>query len=71
MDETGAISCGKLIWSDEAWDQLLGRDTNGLVTAKPELLKYLENRLLFLKFTVLFGWSADVGKLVVLKVGIV
>ena len=76
IDETGGITCGKLIWSDEAWEQLLGRNAAGLVEAscspnREELLKYLEHRLLFLKLAVLFGWSEAVSKLVILKVGIV
>ena len=71
MDESGAITSGKLIWSDEAWEQLLGRDAKGLADASVKLLKYLENRLLFLKLAVMFGWSEDVGKLCVLRVTIV
>jgi hypothetical protein len=73
MDETGAITNGKLIWSDEAWEQLLGRDAEGLAAASSstQLLRYLENRLLFLRLALLFGWSGDVGKIVVLRVGIV
>lgn len=71
MDESGAITSGKLIWSDEAWEQLLGRDAKGLADSSVTLLKYLENRLLFLKLAVMFGWSEDVGKLCILRVTIV
>lgn len=73
MDETGAITSGKLIWSDEAWEQLLGRNAEGLAAASSsaQLLRYLENRLLFLRLALLFGWSGDVGKIVVLGVGII
>lgn len=71
MDESGAITCGKLIWSDEAWEQLLGRNAEGLAGSSVRLLKYLENRLLFLKLAVMFGWSEDVGKLCILRVTIV
>lgn len=71
MDESGAITSGKLIWSDEAWEQLLGRNAEGLAGSSVRLLKYLENRLLFLKFAVMFGWSEDVGKLCILRVTIV
>lgn len=71
MDESGAISCGKLIWSDDAWEQLLGRNAEGLAGSSLKLLKYLENRLLFLKLAVMFGWSEDVGKLCILRVTIV
>ena len=73
VDETGAITSGKLIWSDEAWEQLLGRNAEELAAAmgNVQLLKYLENRLLFLKLAVMFGWSEEVGKIVVLRVTII
>ena len=71
MDESGAITSGKLIWSDDAWEQLLGRNAEGLAGSSVKLLKYLENRLLFLKLAVMFGWSEDVGKLCILRVTIV
>ena len=70
VDETGAVTSGKLIWSDEAWEQLLGRNAGDLAGSSLALLKYLENRLLFLKLAVMFGWSEDVGKLCVLRVTI-
>ncbi|KAI4253008.1 MAG: hypothetical protein L6R42_007741, partial [Xanthoria sp. 1 TBL-2021] len=57
IDETGAISSGKLIFSAEAWEQLLGRSTEELAKCNGPLLKYLENRILFLRLTILFGWS--------------
>ena len=71
MDESGAITSGKLIWSDEAWEQLLGRNAKELADSSVKLLKYLENRLLFLKLAVMFGWSGEVGKLCILRVTIV
>ena len=71
IDETGAVTSGKLIWSDEAWWQLLGRTAEELASSEAVLLKYLENRLLFLRVVILFGWSAEVGKLVVLRLTII
>ena len=73
IDETGAITSGKLIWSDEAWEQLLGRSAEELAAASSsaQLLKYLENRLLFLKLAIMFGWNEEVGKIVLLRVGII
>lgn len=71
VDETGAVKSGNLIWADEAWEQLLGRNAADLAGSSLDLLKYLENRLLFLKLAVMFGWSEDVGKLCVLRVTIV
>ena len=70
IDETGSITSGRLLWSDDAWWQLLGRTKEELVSSSEELLRYLEHRLLFLKIWVMFGWAPEIGKLVVLKVGI-
>ncbi|MCJ1381859.1 hypothetical protein MMC17_004971 [Xylographa soralifera] len=68
LDETGSLAAGKLIWSERAWEQLLGRTTEQLVRSGTQALKYLEHRMLFLRATLLFGWSAEVGRLVVLGV---
>ncbi|MCJ1398080.1 hypothetical protein MMC11_001277 [Xylographa trunciseda] len=68
LDETGSIAAGKLIWSDHAWELLLGRTVEQLVGSSTPALKYLEHRMLFLRTTLLFGWSAEVGRLVVLGV---
>ncbi|MCJ1391895.1 hypothetical protein MMC18_004762 [Xylographa bjoerkii] len=68
LDETGSLAPGKLIWSDRAWEQLLGRTAEQLVKSSTQALKYLEHRMLFLRATLLFGWSAEVGRLVVLGV---
>lgn len=67
-DETGHIGTGKLIWSPQAWEQLLGRTAAEFVTASTEVLKYLECRMLFMRVTVMFGWSERVGKLCVCEV---
>ena len=68
IDETGSIACGKLVWSAEAWERLLGRTSEELVKSSPQLLKYLEHRLVYLRVTLLFGWSEEVGKLAVCQV---
>lgn len=68
IDETGAIGRGKLIWRRQAMEQLLGRSAMDLSTSSPALLKYLEQRLLFLRLTVLFGWSEEAGKLAACQV---
>jgi len=39
------------------------------VILETPVLRYLEQRLLFLRVTVMFGWSGEVGKVVVLGVG--
>ena len=68
IDESGSIACGGLVWSDTAWEELLGRTAQDLAQASRELLAYLEHRLLFLRVTLLFGWSAKLKKLCVCKV---
>ncbi|KAL9585985.1 MAG: hypothetical protein Q9212_001204 [Teloschistes hypoglaucus] len=68
IDETGAISSGKLVLSTEAWEQLLGRRAGQLARADAQELKYLESRILFLRLTLLFGWSPRVGRLCITKV---
>lgn len=68
IDETGQVSTGKLIFSDTAWEQLLGRTAHQLVTAPLEVMKYLEQRLLFLRLTLGFGvymGNEEIGRLVV------
>lgn len=68
IDETGTISTGKLIFSDEAWEQLLGRTAEQLVNASLDVMKYLEQRLLFLRLTLGFGihlGNEEIGRLVV------
>ncbi|KAL8693243.1 MAG: hypothetical protein Q9224_003792, partial [Gallowayella concinna] len=57
IDESGAISSGKLVFSTEAWGQLLGRTTEELARCDTQLLKYLENRILFMRLTLLLGWN--------------
>ena len=71
IDESGGITSGKLIWSGNAWWQLLGRTKEELAESTAEVLKYLDCRLLFLKVVIIFGWSPEVGKLVVLRLGII
>ena len=73
LDESGALNPSKLIWSPTAWTQLLGRSAEDLAKAAENvvLIKYLENRLLFLRIAVLFGWSDQVGRLCVLGVTII
>ncbi|KAF2646241.1 hypothetical protein P280DRAFT_502865 [Massarina eburnea CBS 473.64] len=68
IDETGQISSGKLIFSDDAWEQLLGRTAQQLVTAPLDVIKYLEHRLFFLRLTFGFGFHLgddEVGRLVI------
>jgi hypothetical protein len=58
IDETGQIATGKLVFSTKAWEQLLGRTPEQFAQAEIELLRYLETRLLFLRYNLGFGWCA-------------
>lgn len=62
IDETGQIASGKLIFSSKAWEQLLGRSAHQLVKTDLEILRYLEQRLLFLRLTLGFGWCLEGSK---------
>ncbi|KAK3061132.1 hypothetical protein LTS18_006957 [Coniosporium uncinatum] len=62
VDETGSTAAGKMVWSQEASEQLLGRTADELVGSSGETLRYLEQRLLFLRVTLVFGWKAEEGE---------
>lgn len=62
IDETGNIASGKLVWSDRAWEQLLGRTAGELSTSSTELLKYLERRIMGLRVTLVVGWKGGDGE---------
>lgn len=68
IDETGSIGSGKLVFSTEAWENLLGRTAPELAQADSFLLKSLETRLLFLRLTFLFGWSEKIKRLCICRV---
>jgi hypothetical protein len=61
VDETGCTSAGKLVISDRAWVQLLG-PVGELAEADAEMLRSVEQHLLFLRVTLLFGWAAEEGE---------
>jgi hypothetical protein len=71
----------KILWTDEAWTQLLGRNPEQLAalceTVDPakardnfSLLRYLEQRLMFMRVILVVGWTGDQrgGRLAVLSV---
>ena len=62
IDETAAISSGKLLFSDKAWRDLLGREPNELLKLGHEEMKYLSDRLLYCRVTLMFGWTGDERK---------
>lgn len=59
LDETAAIGCGKLLFSDEAWSELLGRGPGDVLQLGYKELKELSDRILFTRVSVLFGWTSD------------
>jgi hypothetical protein len=67
IDETGQIGSGKLILSDRAWEDLLGRTAEQLVGTEVDVLRYLEQRLLMLRVTMGFALSLEdeIGRLAV------
>jgi hypothetical protein len=67
IDETGQIASGKLILSDRAWEDLLGRSAAQLVGTKLDVLRYLEQRILLLRVTMGFALSLEdeIGRLAV------
>lgn len=62
IDETAAISSGKLLFSDRAWKDLLGRDAADLLRLGQESITYLSDRLLFCRISLMFGWTGDESK---------
>ncbi|KAM3418267.1 hypothetical protein BST61_g4268 [Cercospora zeina] len=60
VDESGAVGCGKLVFSDEAWEGLLlGRRAEDVLRMDVEEVEDLHQSILFARVTVLFGWSGD------------
>jgi len=62
IDETASCQSGKLIWSDYAWEQLLGRNAAELSASSSELLRYLERRMMGLRVTLVVGWIGGDGE---------
>lgn len=68
VDETGCIAKGKLLWSDAAWEELLGRSVKEVTEMATEEIRWLEQRIVFTRMHLLFGWAESVGRLAVLRV---
>ncbi|KAK3672466.1 hypothetical protein LTR78_007773 [Recurvomyces mirabilis] len=62
MDETGVAGTGKLLLSDMAWRELLGRTAEDLLRLGHGAMKDLADRLIFTRVTLLFGWTGDETK---------
>ncbi|KAF5874832.1 putative myo-inositol-1-phosphate synthase protein [Botrytis fragariae] len=61
IDETGMIHGGKLVWSEKAWKELLGRGTEELCEMGIEEVKMLECRMVGMRVSLCFGWEGDGG----------
>lgn len=68
VDETGSILPGRLIWTRRAWEMLFGRPIEELLKMSAQDLKALEVSVLFMRVTLIFGWSGQLGKLAILGV---
>lgn len=62
MDETAVIAPGRLLFRDSAWYELLGRGPEDLLKLSEDEMKYLSDRLLFCRITIMFGWTGDETK---------
>jgi hypothetical protein len=68
IDETGSISPGKLLWSARAWEQLFGRPVEELVAQDIHMMRLMEQRMIYMRVHLMFGWAEEVGKLAILQV---
>jgi hypothetical protein len=66
LDETGCITPGKLLWSERAWKQLLDRTAEEVAEMTNEEVRWLEQRMMFMRMHLVFGWEESVGRLAVL-----
>lgn len=66
LDETGCIATGKLVWSERAWEQLLGRSVREVAEMTTDETRWLEQRILFTRMHLVVGWEEGVGRLAVL-----
>ncbi|KAA8912487.1 hypothetical protein FN846DRAFT_933308 [Sphaerosporella brunnea] len=65
-DETGCVSGGSMIWSEQAWESLLGRNVKELSeNTSPEVLRYFDEFFLFMRINLAFGWDPEIGKIAV------
>ncbi|KAH8601721.1 hypothetical protein B0O99DRAFT_713739 [Bisporella sp. PMI_857] len=66
LDETACIAPGKLLWSEKAWGELLGRSVKEVCEMSIDEIRWLEQRMMFLRCHLVVGWDESVGKLAVL-----
>jgi hypothetical protein len=72
VDETGTVSSGKLLLSDQAWHDLLGQDVGSLVQLNADEMGLLSDHIIFCRLTFVFGWSGGLtevgGRICVLAI---
>lgn len=68
VDESGCLASGKLVLSDLAWTQLLGRDKEELIRSEVGILRSVEQRMLYVRVTIRFWWTESLGKLACVEV---
>lgn len=66
VDETGCIAPGKLLWSPRAWEQFFGRTVKEITEMTLEEVRLFEQRVMFMRIHVVFGWEDSVGRLAIL-----
>ena len=59
IDETGCSQAGKLFLSEEAWAQLLGMTKPNLCKESDEKLRYMEQRMLYMRVQLGIAWWAE------------
>ena len=66
VDGTGSIVPGKLLFTSEAWRDLLGHSEEELAGMDVHSMKYLEQRMCGSRVSLIFGWagpkSEETGK---------
>jgi len=66
LDETGCVGAGKLLWSERAWETLLGRCVEDVTMMTTNEIRLLEQRMMYMRVHLVVGWEESIGKLAVL-----
>jgi hypothetical protein len=63
IDETGMVSSGRLVLSDQAWHDLLGRDVESLLQLNADDMGLLSDHIAFCRLTFVFGWGGGITEI--------
>lgn len=89
VDESGSMKASKIVWHEDAWNQLLygssfeddnittidneyaranfpGRPERNVKTLNKNDLQDIEDRLLYSRVTLTFGWAGDLERLCIM-----